>query len=108
MNAGQISIGLVYRFLAVSACSKTTSSGVFSVHGLRPSGFRRGRFRFGCFLGAFGAGIVMLHYSPKHGSWLNQAEIEISLFSRRCLGSRSDTQLNPVETPVLGLEPANQ
>jgi hypothetical protein len=29
-----------------------------------------------------------LHYTPKHGSWLNQAEIEISLFSRRCLGNR--------------------
>src|SRR5713101_7297785 len=31
---------------------------------------------------------LTLHYTPKHGSWLNQAEIEISLFSRRCLGSR--------------------
>ncbi len=28
------------------------------------------------------------HYTPKHGSWLNQAEIEISLFSRQCLGRR--------------------
>ena len=27
------------------------------------------------------------HYTPKHGSWLNQAEIEISLFSRQCLGN---------------------
>ena len=26
------------------------------------------------------------HYTPKHGSWLNQAEIEISIFSRQCLG----------------------
>ena len=26
-----------------------------------------------------------VHYTPKHGSWLNQAEIEISLFSRQCL-----------------------
>jgi len=25
-------------------------------------------------------------YTPKHGSWLNQAEIEISLLSRQCLG----------------------
>ena len=31
---------------------------------------------------------LMVHYTPKHGSWLNQAEIEISLFSRGCLGSR--------------------
>jgi len=29
-----------------------------------------------------------VHYTPKHGSWLNQAEIEISLFSRQCLGNR--------------------
>ncbi len=26
------------------------------------------------------------HYTPKHASWLNQAEIEISMFSRTCLG----------------------
>ena len=31
---------------------------------------------------------LTVHYTPKHGSWLNQAEIEISLFSRGCLGSR--------------------
>lgn len=29
-----------------------------------------------------------IHYTPKHGSWLNQAEIAISLFSRQCLGKR--------------------
>jgi transposase len=29
-----------------------------------------------------------VHYTPKHGSWLNQAEIEISLFSRQCIGRR--------------------
>ena len=29
-----------------------------------------------------------VHYTPKHASWLNQAEIEISLFRRQCLGSR--------------------
>jgi transposase len=29
-----------------------------------------------------------VHYTPKHGSWLNQAEIELSLYSRQCLGSR--------------------
>ena len=28
------------------------------------------------------------HYTPKHGSWLNQAEIEIGLFARQCLGKR--------------------
>jgi hypothetical protein len=29
-----------------------------------------------------------VHYTPKHASWLNQAEVEISLFSRQCLGKR--------------------
>jgi len=28
------------------------------------------------------------HYTPIHGSWLNQAEIEIGLFARQCLGRR--------------------
>jgi len=27
-----------------------------------------------------------VHYTPKHGSWLNQAEIELSLLSRQALG----------------------
>lgn len=26
-----------------------------------------------------------LHHTPKHGSWLNMAEIEIGIFSRQCL-----------------------
>ena len=29
-----------------------------------------------------------IHYTPRHGSWLNQAEIEIGLFARQCLGKR--------------------
>ena len=31
---------------------------------------------------------LSVHYTPKHGSWLDQAEIELSLFSRQCLGKR--------------------
>jgi len=27
-----------------------------------------------------------IHHAPKHGSWLNMAEIEISTLSRQCLG----------------------
>lgn len=27
-----------------------------------------------------------VHYTPKHGSWLNQAEIAINLYARQCLG----------------------
>jgi hypothetical protein len=29
-----------------------------------------------------------IHYTPTHGSWLNQAEIEIGILSRQCLGTR--------------------
>jgi DDE superfamily endonuclease len=29
-----------------------------------------------------------IHYTPKHGSWLNMAEIELSHLSRQCLGDR--------------------
>jgi len=28
------------------------------------------------------------HYTPKHGSWLNMAEIELSVISRQCLDRR--------------------
>jgi hypothetical protein len=31
---------------------------------------------------------LKIHHTPKHGSWLNQAEIELSLISRQCLGTR--------------------
>ena len=33
------------------------------------------------------------HYTPCHASWLNQAEIEISVFSRQCLGKRRTPDL---------------
>jgi hypothetical protein len=29
-----------------------------------------------------------IHYTPKHGSWLNIAEIELSALSRQCLDRR--------------------
>jgi hypothetical protein len=28
------------------------------------------------------------HYTPQHGSWLNRAEIELSVLSRQCLDRR--------------------
>ncbi len=31
---------------------------------------------------------VKLHYTPKHASWLNMAEIEIGILSRQCLDRR--------------------
>ncbi len=30
-----------------------------------------------------------IHYTPKHGSWLNVAECELSVLSRQCLGRRT-------------------
>ena len=29
-----------------------------------------------------------IHYTPKHGSWLNQAEIEIGVLNKQCIGKR--------------------
>jgi transposase len=31
---------------------------------------------------------LQIHYTPKHGSWLNMAEIELSVLSRQCLDRR--------------------
>jgi hypothetical protein len=33
-----------------------------------------------------------IHYTPKHGSWLNMAEIELSVLSRQCLNRRLPDQ----------------
>ncbi len=31
---------------------------------------------------------LCFHYTPPHGSWLNMAEIELSILSRQCLKRR--------------------
>ena len=31
-----------------------------------------------------------IHYTPKHGSWLNMAEIELNVLTRQCLARRID------------------
>ena len=33
-----------------------------------------------------------IHHTPKHGSWLNMAEIELSVLARQCLAKRMDNQ----------------
>lgn len=33
-----------------------------------------------------------IHYTPKHGSWLNMAEIELSHLSRQCLDRRIESK----------------
>ena len=35
---------------------------------------------------------LRFHYTPKHGSWLNMAEIEFSVLSRQCLSRRIPDQ----------------
>jgi hypothetical protein len=43
------------------------------------------------------------HYTPKHGSWLNMAEIELSALERMCLNQRLATQ-DTVKTEVSAWE----
>jgi hypothetical protein len=39
-----------------------------------------------------------IHYTPKHGSWLNMAEIELGILSRQCLNRRiADQQILSTE-----------
>ena len=33
-----------------------------------------------------------IHYTPKHGSWLNMAETELSILSRQCLDRRIESR----------------
>lgn len=41
-----------------------------------------------------------IHYTPKHGSWLNMAEIEMSVMSRQCLRERME-DVGQLEKEVL-------
>ena len=38
-----------------------------------------------------------IHYTPKHGSWLNMAEIELSVLHRQCLKARIPDQATLIE-----------
>ena len=40
---------------------------------------------------------LTVHFTPKHGSWLNQAEIELNLYTRECLGTRRFPDLNSLQ-----------
>ena len=44
-----------------------------------------------------------LHHAPKHGSWLNMAEIELSVFARQCLNRRIPDQ-DTLQREVAALE----
>jgi DDE superfamily endonuclease len=52
---------------------------------------------FGSEMGADVWARFTVHYTPKHGSWLNQAEIEIGIFSRQCLGKRRIPNLQTLQ-----------
>lgn len=41
-----------------------------------------------------------VHYTPKHGSWLNQAEIEIGILNRQCMGRRRFESLTVLDPQV--------
>ena len=38
-----------------------------------------------------------IHFTPKHGSWLNMAEIELSVLQRQCLQARIPDQSTLIE-----------
>lgn len=42
----------------------------------------------------------VVHYTPKHASWLNAAEMEASLVSRECIGSRRIGHLHTLKSQV--------
>lgn len=44
---------------------------------------------------------VQVHYTPEHGSWLNQAEMAISVYSRQCLGKRRIGEFNQLRSETI-------
>lgn len=42
-----------------------------------------------------------IHYTPKHGSWLDIAEIELSALGRQCLGSRRIPDLEALRNELV-------
>ena len=41
-----------------------------------------------------------IHYTPKHGSWLDMAEIELSSLARQCLGKRRIESLEDLNSEL--------
>ena len=44
---------------------------------------------------------VVFHYTPKHGSWLNQVELWLSILVRKLLRRGNFTSINDLRTKVL-------
>jgi transposase len=60
-----------------------------------------------CVVDALGAGPgrrlwrrFVVHYTPKHASWLNAAEMEASLVSRECIGGRRIGHLHTLKSQI--------
>ena len=49
-----------------------------------------------------------IHHTPKHGSWLNVAEIELSVLSRQCLDRRIETAAELRRQVTAWEEPRNE
>ena len=49
-----------------------------------------------------------VHYTPTHGSWLNQAEIEIGIFARQCFGEPENPRFEDLASGSEGMEPADE
>jgi hypothetical protein len=51
---------------------------------------------------------VEWHYTPKHGSWLNMAEIELSVLGRQALGERIESQAQMADVTAAWEEVRNE
>jgi hypothetical protein len=49
-----------------------------------------------------------IHYTPKHGSWLNMAEIMLSILARQCLAERIESMEKAKEKIMAWQEERNQ
>ena len=49
-----------------------------------------------------------IHYTPKHGSWLNMAEIELSVLSRQCMADYFETRQQLAEQIAAWERPRNE
>ena len=49
-----------------------------------------------------------IHHTPKHGSWLNMAEIELSVLSRQCISDYFETREQLAQTIAVWEQPRNK
>lgn len=49
---------------------------------------------------------LTVHYTPTHGSCLNQAEIELSLITRQCLGADRILELRQLRARICAWDAA--